>query len=45
MRARRFATGVLLRTALGPGGESADDHLLLGTHVVVRHSVAAYGGD
>ncbi|MEV5843887.1 LacI family DNA-binding transcriptional regulator [Streptomyces sp. NPDC051985] len=33
-----------VRTALGHGGESADEHLLLGTHVVVRDSVAAHGG-
>lgn len=33
-----------VRTALGHRGESADEHLLLGTHVVVRDSVAPYGG-
>ncbi|MEU0971051.1 LacI family DNA-binding transcriptional regulator [Streptomyces sp. NPDC005917] len=33
-----------VRTALGHGGESAGEHLLLGTHVVVRDSVAAHGG-
>ncbi|ANP50294.1 LacI family transcriptional regulator [Streptomyces griseochromogenes] len=36
----RLAVG----TALGHGAESADVHLLLGTHVVVRDSVAVVGG-
>lgn len=32
-----------VRTALGRTGEARDEHLLLGTHVVVRDSVAATG--
>ncbi|MFD8721355.1 hypothetical protein ACFV2H_26055 [Streptomyces sp. NPDC059629] len=33
-----------VNTALGHGAESADEHLLLGTHMVVRDSVAAHSG-